>query len=110
MTTITSPVEEFPGTVEMPQRLTLPQALAYEHAIKESQKVGEDSTQTDYDAIAVKAICECVDEWNLEGFGQLSPDTFPATPRSASAQLIGWLFNSITAIYSGKEAGDIPKE
>lgn len=109
MTTLTSPVEEFPGTVEMPERLTLPQALAYERAIKLAQAT-EDPTQTEYDVLAVEVVCECVEEWNLEGFGQLSPDTFPATPRAASANLIGWLFNSITEIYIGKEVGEVPKE
>jgi len=99
--TITSPVEKFPGTVIIPNHLTMPQALAYERAVRDgSALILEESTQSDYDALMVNAVCEIVEEWNLDDFDQLSPDTFPFTPRLASAELIAWLFGEITELYN----------
>ena len=99
--TITSPVKEFPGTVILPNHLTMPQALAYERAIRDgSALIEQEASQSEYDAVMVGAICECVEEWKLDDFGQLAPDTFPATPRQASAELIAWLFGEIVKLYN----------
>lgn len=99
--TITSPVKEFPGTVILPDYLTMPQALAYERAIRDGSALMEqNATPAEYDALTVEAICECVQEWNLDGFEQLAPDTFPFTPRLASTELINWLFSEIIKLYN----------
>lgn len=103
--TITSPVKEFPGSVELPDRLTMPQALAFEQSIREGQAL-EEASQTQYDAVMVEAICACVESWELEDFGQLAPDIFPATPRIASAELIAWLYGEIITLYNP----DVPNE
>lgn len=103
--TIESPVKEFPGSVELPDRLTMPQALAFEQSIRDGQSL-EEASQTQYDSVMVEAICTCVEEWNLEDFGQLAPDTFPATPRIASAELIAWLYGEIITLYNP----DVPNE
>lgn len=97
--TIVSPVKEFPGTVKLPNRLTMPQALAFERCIERAQAV-EQASQTEYDSIMLGPICECVEEWGLDGLGQLSPETFPATPRKASAELVAWLFGEIAKLYN----------
>ena len=100
--TIESPVKEFPGTVILPDYLTMPQALAFEKALRDSfalsAKVEEGEevvTQAEFDAIAIPAICTCVEKWELEGFEQLLPDTFPFSPRTESSQLIDWLLLEI---------------
>ena len=99
--TIESPVKEFPGTVILPDYLTMPQALLYEKAVRDgSALIEESASQTAYDAVMVDAICGCVEEWNLEGLGQLSFDTFPSTPRAASAELVAWLFGEIVKLYN----------
>lgn len=103
--TITSPVEEFPGTVKLPDRLTLPQALAFEQSISGAQ-VLEGATQTQYDEIMVGLICEVVEEWNLDNFDQLSPETFPGSPRIESAELVAWIYGEILKIYNP----EIPNE
>ena len=77
----------------------MPQALAFEQSIRDGQAL-EEPSQTQYDAVMVGAICVCVEDWNLEGFGQLAPDTFPATPRIASAELIAWLYGEIIGMYN----------
>lgn len=97
--TIKSPVKEFPGSVEMPDRLTMPQALAFEQSIRDGQAL-EEASQTQYDVVMVEAICACVEKWELGDLGQLAPDTFPATPRVASAELIAWLYGEIVRLYN----------
>ena len=115
--TITSPVKEFPGSVELPDYLTFPQALIYEQSILDTQvlfsEAWEDSgieegdedasisiSQIRYDSEMIKAICACVESWDLKGLGQLAPDTFPATPRQASKELVAWLYEEITYLFS----------
>jgi hypothetical protein len=100
--TITSPVKEFPGTIKLPARLTMPQALAFEQSIAEAQALmeSENVSQTKYDAIMLDAICQIVEEWSLDDLGQLAPDTFPATPRKASAELVSWIYGEIAGLYS----------
>ena len=103
--TIVSPVDEFPGTVKLPDRLTMPQALAFERSIAEAQSL-DTTSQTEYDAIMLDVICLIVEEWGLDGFEQLAPDTFPATPRKASAELISFIYGEIAGLYNP----DVPNE
>ena len=103
--TIKSPVKAFPGSVELPDYLTFPQALAYEQSIIDTQSLfeeGEDKivSQLRYDSEMIKAVCACVEEWNLDNFGQLAPDTFPSTPRKASKELVAWLYEEITYLFT----------
>ena len=99
--TITSPVKEFPGTIKLPNHLTMPQVLAYEQAIRDgSVLIEEEASQSEFDAAILPGICECVEEWALDDFGQLTPDTFPFTPREASNKLITWLVEEISKLYS----------
>jgi hypothetical protein len=109
--TITSPVKEFPGSVELPDYLTFPQALAYEESIRNTQVLfdeagenleeGEEAkvSQIRYDSEMLVAVCGCVEKWNLDNLGQLAPDTFPSTPRVASAELVAWLYEEITKMF-----------
>lgn len=113
MPTVKSPVDAFPGSVELPKRLTLPQALAYERAIKKAQdlKADEDARQSEYDLIVLEPICDVVEKWNLrdedgEDLGELSPNNFPGSPRMASARLVAWLIGEVSAIYNPREDQD----
>lgn len=89
--------------------MTLPQAITWERAIRDIQgKV--DVTITDINYALLPSICNCVEKWELEGLGDLTPDTFPATPRMKSVELINWLTKEITAIYTGEEEKADPNE
>ena len=101
--TIKSPVKQFPGSINLPDRLTMPQALAFERSVSDGQVLinsEETASQTEYDNIMTPVICEVVEEWNLDDLDQLSPDTFPGSPRKASHELIAWLYNEITRLYN----------
>ena len=104
--TITSPVKEFPGTVKLPDRLTMPQALVFEQSIADAQSLGENATQTKFDNVMLTAICQIVEKFELDGFGDLSLETFPATPRKDSAELIAWIYGEILKLYNP----DVPNE
>ncbi len=115
--TIKSPVKEFPGSVELPDYLTFPQAIVYEDSIvatqalfDEARESAEDKdvsvSQIRYDSEMIVAVCACVEEWNLDNLGQLAPDTFPSTPRKASKELVAWLYEEITNLF----APDVPNE
>ena len=106
--TINSPVDEFPGTVKLPSRLTMPQALMFERSISDVNILIEEesASQIEVDNIMVGVICECVEEWNLDDLEQLAPDTFPATPRQASAELVAWIYGEIVKLYNP----DVPNE
>ena len=83
--------------------MTLPQALAWEKAIQLAQSKIEEATLTDYNYALLPGICACVEKWELEGIDNPTPDTFPATPRKDSAELIAWLMSEIMRVYVGEE-------
>jgi len=101
---ISSPSSRYPGEVVLADPLTLPQALAWEKAIRTAQTNDDNATITDVNYAILPGVCACVEKWELEGLGELTPDTFPASPRKASIELINWLISEITRIYVGEEA------
>jgi hypothetical protein len=100
---VSSPSPRWPGSVVFWDPLSLPQALAWEKAIRSIQDRTDVATITDINYAILPGICACVEKWELEGLEQLTPDTFPATPRRKSIDLINWLIGEISTIYSGEE-------
>lgn len=62
--------------------------------------------ETDRITLALPGICACVEEWQLEGLGQVTPETFPASPVNASARLFSWLLEAVMALLV--EAEEVP--
>lgn len=100
----------WPGAVVLSDPMTLPQAITWERAIRDIQNRSDEATITDVNYIMLPAICACVEKWELEGLGDLTPDTFPASPRMKSIELITWLTNEIARIYTGEEEKADPNE
>jgi len=107
---VISPSSRWPGQVALSSPMSLPQALAWERCVRETQALQGEITLTDVNYAMLPGICACVDKWELEGMGQLTPDTFPATPRKLSVELIAWLVKEITAVYTGEEVKADPNE
>ena len=107
---ISSPSSRWPGSVVLSEPMTLPQALAWEKCIRVAQLNTEEATLTDYNYALLPGICACVEKWELEGIVNPTPDTFPATPRKASIELITWLTSEITRVYVGEEEKADPNE
>lgn len=107
---ITSPVKRWPGTVVLSDPLTFPQFEAWAHAIEAAQAYVLEhnnlAKQSAYDALLLPGLCACVVESKLSGLDRLTPDSFPATPRKSSAELIAWLTREINALMA--EAEEIP--
>jgi hypothetical protein len=124
-----SPVKRWPGTVTIPDYLTIPQAIEWEDALSNAKKLLPDvefdfkddgsidtskmkpeylefisiANSLKYANEILPGIKACVLEWNLENFDS---ENFPATPRQARVDLISWLIVEITKLY--KEADEIP--
>ena len=61
------------------------------------------------DESMLPAICACVAEWHLSNFPEtVTPETFPASPRRESHELIKWLFDEVYKVYKGET--EIPNE
>jgi hypothetical protein len=106
----------WPGAVVLSSPLTLPQALAWEKAEQAArpfrENIRKDSKKRTIEAVDVTeihtlyipAIIACVEKWELENFpDDVTLNNFPGSPRTESLGLVGWLINSITAIYDGEE-------
>lgn len=118
---IDSKVKRFPGYVILSDPLTIPQTMAFEDAmsaaqegarergdlitIDEKERVNTLSPHYLHDVLA--GVIPCIEEWHIEGLQEIvTPDTFPGTPKIASAQLISWLIGEISGLYS--EAEQVP--
>ena len=81
--------------------------FAFEDAINETKGLGDGATMIRVNSAMIPAIIACVEEWRLTNFPvNPTPETFPATPISASMQVIAWLIAEISALF--REAEDIP--
>jgi hypothetical protein len=89
--------------------MSLPQALAWEKCIRDTQQLTGDITITDVNYSMLPGIIACVEKWELEGIGN-PPDPFPASPRADSRDLIAWLISEITRVYMGEEEKADPNE
>lgn len=105
---IESPVEKFPGSVTLSDPLNMSQTLGWEKAVRAAQALAEPVFLTDLNAVYLPTLLACIEAWNLTGVPS-SPtlETFPFSPRLASAKLIDWLIGEITKVYAGEE---IPEE
>jgi len=103
--TIQSPVTRWPGSVELSDPLTFPQYSAFLDSVDAAREVDNASRA---DAAILPGIAACIVSHSLSGIPDpFSAETFPATPRKASAELIGWLVAEITKLIT--DADEIPE-
>lgn len=104
---ITSPVRRYPGTVKISDPLTFPQAFAFSDALDAARALDENATLMQYNHVMLAGICVCVEEWHIQGLPEVvDPDTFPATPARASAELAAWLISEVANLFA--EAETVP--
>jgi len=123
---ITSPSSRWPGAVVFSDPLTMPQALAWQRARQEVDKlrvtipvinekgeeifpIRDDVIMEEINIAQIPGIIACVDSWELEEFPQvITPDNFPSSPRLKNIELIAWLVSTIWDIYWGTAEVDDP--
>ena len=120
---IKSPVEKFPGTVTLSEPLTMPQVVIIDDCLLTRREFFEEKEidgkrgyvlkagafWSQPDSVALEAIVQCVDDWNLKGMPEdVTAETFPGSPRAASRQLVDWLITEILEVYQGE--AEIPNE
>ena len=104
---ITSPVKKWPGSVTLSDPLTVPQAMAFEESLALARaEENQEITRAKIAGLLLPGICACVEKWELEGLGIVTPENYPATPKLASALLLAWLMKEITELFN--EADEIP--
>jgi hypothetical protein len=108
---IESPISKFSGSVTLYDPLNMAQTLGWEKAVSESKKLrnvikaGGEVMLTDFNAVYLPAIIACVEAWNLIGIPSgPTLESFPFSPRLATAKLMDWIIGEITKIYVGEEA------
>lgn len=106
----------YPGSVHLADPMTMPMVRAVDEALEataadELNKLvsgknadGEPTIKTYLvDERMIPAILACVEKWELQGFPEVvTADTFPATPRRESHELVKWIFAEIHKIYIGE--------
>jgi hypothetical protein len=104
---LTSEIKEFPGTVERPDYLTLPQVIAFEADIKDVGKFEGSPAEADMRTLAI--ILPLYSDWQIKGQpDEPTPETFNFTPRRAGAKLVAWLLDGIMQVYLGEV--EVPNE
>lgn len=106
MKTIISPVPEFPGTIELPDYLTLPQVVEYSE-LSDALLADRELHNKNW-ARMLKLLplqLRITGNWNIEGLDTPKPTTenFPFSPAFPSAALLGWLHREITAMIVGEK-------
>lgn len=104
---IVSAIKAFPGEVVLYDPIPMPRVLEWETGINAGvnavMEAGDGKIPRSLiQSLHLPGICACVKEWRLDGFEQLTPETFPGTPKTASAKLIAWVMLEIATIYSGE--------
>ena len=104
---LTSEIKEFPGTVERPDYLTLPQVIAFENSIRDISKREGSPAESDLQTLAV--ILPLYSDWKIEGQPTApTPETFNFTPRAAGSKLAAWLLDGIMRVYVGE--AEVPND
>lgn len=101
MINIESPVSEFPGTIELPEYLTLPQVIEYDQAARDSKDI-TDAMQKNL--VLLPMIFKITGTWNIKGIDpKPTMDTFPYTPIIPATMLVSWLHRNIIKIIVGEK-------
>lgn len=105
---ITSQSAIWSGSVHIADPMTMPQVKLVEDVLRftiEDKNENGKVFLSVVDETMLPAICACVEKWELRNFPTtVTPDTFPATPRKESHELIAWLFREIYKVFIGETA------
>ena len=104
MPTLQSPVKHFPGTIILPDFLTLKQVFDFERASDDVAALKNGAIRrSNIDEIYLPFIFGVVVAWNIEGEPkEPTLETWRATPRKSSADLTAWIIGEITKLYLGE--------
>jgi hypothetical protein len=100
---ISSPVKKWPGSVTLQDPMLFPAYMKFKNGLDDAAIVEDAAKKTQ---IILPGLCACVEKWELAGLGELTADSFPASPMKASAELFAWLMGEVMALLV--EADDIP--
>jgi hypothetical protein len=117
MRRVDSTVKRWPGYIELPDFLTLPQLIVWNDAFQLArQYTGEgpgpgQRIVTDlprYNHAMLSAACAIVAGWNLDGLGELKADTFPATPLRPAQALQRFIVDAVADLIRIDDEDTVP--
>ena len=100
---ITSPVQEFPGTVTISEPVLYPQYLQYRRLMVESDQAHTDGRFVDQEIAAWGALVACIETFDVPGFESNDPTQFPASPRRAVIDLLQFIVGEVRKVIVGEE-------
>jgi hypothetical protein len=100
---IVSPIRKWPGSVTLHDPLLFPAYMKLKAGLDEAEGKEDAAEKTQ---ATLPGLCACVETWELKGLGQIAPDTFPASPMRASAELFAWLMGEVMVLLM--EAEEVP--
>lgn len=101
--TIASPVKKWPGSVTLQDPMLFPAYMQLKACLDDAQIVDDAAQKM---SVTLPGICVCVEKWELKDLGQITPETFPASPLKASAELFAWLMGEVMGLLM--EAEEVP--
>jgi len=100
MKIITSPVKELPGTIELPEFLTLPQIVEYTEATRAAVNTGAWA----HIQSMLPAQRKLTGEWKIEGLPKdYDFENKPFKPAVPLLKLLSWLHTEINKLIVGEE-------
>lgn len=100
---ITSSLKRWPGTVVLQDPILWPAYMALRNGIDQAAKAEDEDEKV---RLTLPGMCACVEEWHLDGLGQLTPETFPASPRLSAFKLFTWILGAEIEVLT--EAEEVP--
>jgi len=94
---LVSPVEAFPGTITLPDRLTLHQVAVWEKSVSLARRLPPGDAQVW--EVALPALAEIVIDWSVEGVDK-SPtaDNFPYFPYAEACLFTRWVREEVSKL------------
>lgn len=99
--TIQSPFTDYPGSITLPDGLTLPQMAAWE-LVMEVTRGRYDKAQSWL--VALPSLANIVEAWSIEGIPEKPTiENCEFSPYRRYKRFAGWVFSEVCKIYLGEE-------
>lgn len=111
MREIKSPVENWPGTITLPEPFNLSQMCVIQDMLDALDEMEEKRRANNIrvNKILVPFLFQLVEEWNIEGIEQ-DPEKFPGEPVVDVSVFVMWWFNAVVGRFIEKKDDDPKNE
>ena len=94
---LVSPIADFPGTITLPDRLTLHQVSAWERVVSLSQRMPPGDAQRW--EVTLPALAEIVVDWDIDGVSKdPTPENFNYYPYAEACLFTRWVREEVSKL------------